>query len=135
MTTRFEDKKRELTVLFYTIIVFTVTLIPIVFFCSLPFVLSYSLGYLVCLVNILFSVASMRWGFAKKSTTFYKVVWGGMLLRLALFSAILIILIKFTQWPVSGFLISFVIFYLYLQYHEVRLVNENLSQKNDTRNS
>ncbi len=131
MTTRSDDKKRELTVLLHTIIVFAVTLIPIAFFSSLPFILSYSLGYLVCLLNILFSVISIRWGFSKKSATFYKVVWGGMLLRLAIFSAMLISLIKCTHLPVTGFLLSFVIFYLYIQYHEVRLVNEKLSKKND----
>jgi hypothetical protein len=128
MATTLERKKRELEVLVYTMIAFVVILIPLIFFTSLPFVFSFCLGYLVCLANILFSVSSIRWGFRKKSATFYKVVWGGMLMRLVLFSVVFIALRKFTSLPVSGFLISFVLFYLYLQYQEIRLVNETLNK-------
>jgi hypothetical protein len=124
----FESKKRELKILAYAMIAFVVVLIPLVFFAGPAFIFSFCLGYIVCLLNILFSVFSIRWGFRKKSATFYKVVWGGMLMRLLLFSVIFIALRKFTSLPVSGFLISFVLFYLYLQYQEVRLINETLNK-------
>lgn len=109
-------------------VAFMVIVIPLFCFTSLSFILSFTLGYLVCLANILFSIASLRWGFSKTSKTFYKVVWGGMLLRLVVFSVILVVLYRFTAWPVSGFLIAFMLSYIYLQYQEIRLVNESLSK-------
>ncbi len=128
MLTNPDNKKRELRAVLHTLIAFGVIVMPLFFFTSVTFVLSFTLGYLVCLANILFSIASLRWGFSKTSKIFYKVVWGGMLLRLAVFSVILVVLRRFTDWPVSGFLIAFVLSYIYLQYQEIRLVNESLGK-------
>lgn len=128
MATKTESTKRELRILLFTTIGFAVILPLVYYLTSLPFVYSFTLGYLVCLVTVLLGVASVRWGFNKKSATFYKVVWGGMLFRLALFCLVMIILIRFTALPVSGFFVSFVLFYLVLQVQQVRLVQETLKK-------
>jgi hypothetical protein len=128
MPTNPDNKKRELRAIVHTMIAFMVIIIPLFCFTSLSFILSFTLGYIVCLAHILISMASLRWGFSKTSKTFYKVVWGGMLLRLAVFCIILVLLYRFTHLPVSGFFIAFILFYLYLQYQEIRLVNESLKK-------
>jgi|GEM_PF-605314 len=128
MATNIESKKRELRTIVYSLIFFFMILIPLFFFAGLPFIYSFSLGYLICLVILGFGISSLRWGFSKKGTTFLKVVWGGLLLRLALFCLALIGVLKLTTWPLSGFLSSFFLFYLFLQYQYVRSVNENLTQ-------
>jgi hypothetical protein len=128
MPTNPDNKKRELRAIVHTLIAFVAIVIPLFCFTSLSFVLSFTLGYIVCLANILVSIASLRWGFSKTSKTFYKVVWGGMLLRLAVFCLILVLLYRCTHLPVSGFLFAFVLSYVYLQYQEIRLVNESLNK-------
>jgi hypothetical protein len=128
MLTNPDNKKRELRAVAHTVIAFAVIMIPLFYYTSLSFILSFTLGYIVSLANILISIASLRWGFSKTSKTFYKVVWGGMLLRLAAFCIVLVLIYRFTHLPVSGFLIAFVLSYIYLQYQEIRLVNESLNK-------
>ncbi|HNW58120.1 MAG TPA: hypothetical protein PKI62_00420 [bacterium] len=90
---------------------------------------SYVLGYLISLGNILFSLISIRWAFHRKIKTFYAVILGGMALRFLVFAAVAWLVIAVLHWPLIGFLVSFILYYLFLQYHEIRFINSELKEK------
>lgn len=91
-----------------------------------PLYRSFVLGYLCSVLNIAFSLVSIRWGFRRRVKVFYAVVLGGMAFRLLLFGLMVLVLLRWLHWPLYGFLISFIVFYLFLQYHEIKWINDEL---------
>ena len=86
------------------------------------------LGFLLSLLNIIFSYASIRWAFGRGTKTFFAVVMGGMASRFIIFAVALFLILRYTKLPLLGFIISFIIFYIFLQYNEVRLINQELKK-------
>ncbi len=86
-------------------------------------------GYLVSLINILFAFYSIRWGFDKPNKTFFAVVLGGMGVRFMFLLLALLLVWKFTDLPLSAFIVSLVGFYLTLQFFEVRYVQKELNTR------
>ena len=84
------------------------------------------LGFVLSLVNAIFGYSSIRWGFGRSTKTFFLVVLGGMAMRFLVFGVALYLIWRFTHLPPLGFIISFILFYLLLQYYEVRLVTQEL---------
>ena len=83
-------------------------------------------GYLVSLVNILFSFYSIKWAFNKSNSTFFAVVLGGMGVRFLILIAALFFVWKFTQIPLTAFIVFLVAFYLTLQFFEIKYIQEQL---------
>ena len=122
----------------YTILFYLVMLYPIFLWGGSQLVKSYTLGYFVSVVLMLSSLSLLRWSFNKKAKTFYIVVMGGMTMRFIIFAGIVFLLLRVLHWPLYGFIFSFLIFYVFLQYQEIKLINDELKQlksaQNDTRN-
>ncbi len=113
----------------YSILLFLLVLAPVYFWGDIDDVKACVLGYAVSILSIFFSLFSIRWGFNKKNKQFYQVLIGGMILRLAIVAVVVYVLIKVLKWSLWGFLISLVVFYLFLQYHEIKMVNALLEKK------
>ncbi len=113
----------------WTALVFLVFLIPVYKFGEPSLLKSYLLGYAISLVNILFSMSSIQWAFRRKLKTFYAVVLGGMALRFLMLAIAAYLVIAVLRWSLTGFLISFILFYVFLQYHEIRYINSELKGK------
>lgn len=84
-------------------------------------------GFLVSLLNIASAFFSLRWAFYKSNTTFFAVVLGGMGARALVLCAALFFVWKFTQIPFIGFIVSLFVFYLLLQFIEVRFIQKNIA--------
>ena len=112
----------------WTLVAFCVVLYPLYHFGGAAVVVSVTIGYLLSLINIIFGYTSIQWGFGKSTKTFFSVVMGGMAIRFVLFITALVVISRCTEFPVSWFIVSFVLCYMYLQYHEIRLVNQKLKK-------
>jgi len=110
----------------WTVPAFLALLIPLHYYGRPGMTSSYTLGYLVSLFNIVFSLVSIQWAFRRKVKTFYAVVLGGMALRFILLAVMVYLVIAVLHWPLAGFLVSFVLFFLVLQYFEIRYINSEL---------
>ncbi len=117
----------------WTVVAFLSLLIPVFWIGHMTLAKSYALGYLVSLINIVSSLLSIRWAFRRSIKTFYLVVFGGMMLRFFFIAAMVYLVIAVLHWPLSGFLISFIVFYVFLQYQETRYINTELKGNKSTR--
>ena len=113
-------------VLGWTFLLFVVLYIPVHYLGGPGTDKSYLLGSLLSVVNIFSSLFSIQWAFRRKVKIFYAVVLGGMALRFLVFAAAAWMVIAVLEWPLTGFLVSFIFFYIFLQYHEIRLLNAQL---------
>jgi len=119
-------RSRVFRILFYTFLFFLAMSWPLARWGGWPLYRSFVLGYLCSVLNIAFSLVSIRWGFRRRVKVFYAVVLGGMAFRLLLFGLMVLVLLRWLHWPLYGFLISFIVFYLFLQYHEIKWINDEL---------
>jgi hypothetical protein len=119
----------------WTLAAFLLALYPIHRLFGLPVLKTVVIGYLLSLTNIITAYISIRWAFGRKSRDFFAVVMGGMAFRLILFTATLFFILRFTSLPLLGFIISFMIFYVFLQFYEIRLVNQELTKTKDRKNA
>jgi len=112
--------------LFWHVLIFLVALYPLFRIGGKALVGATFLGFALSLINTIFGYSSIRWGFGRSTKTFFLVVLGGMAMRLVVFGLALYLIWRFTHLPLLGFIISFILFYLLLQYYEVRLVTQEL---------
>jgi len=112
-----------------TFLLFVVSLYPTFHFGGWVWVKGVMFGYLLSLLNILFSLLSIQRAFQKSIKTFYAIVLGGMMLRLFVFAAMIYLIWHFKLANVMAFIISFMIFYLFLQIFEIRSINKELKSK------
>ena len=84
------------------------------------------LGYFISLFNIVTGFVSLRWAFKRDENFFYIILYGGMALRLVVFIVVLFLIHNYTQFPLMGFVASFIIFYVLMQYYEIRIINQEL---------
>jgi hypothetical protein len=119
---------------FFTFLVYAFIFIIALVSSSKNMVISITLGYVLGLLYIVAGYLSIRWAFKKKQTLFLIVILGGMAIRFILFAFVLLVLVKFTEYSLAGFLFSFFLFYLFLQIQEIRFVNSELkSRKGDAK--
>ncbi|MBN2356989.1 ATP synthase subunit I [candidate division KSB1 bacterium] len=121
-------KINTLRLLSYTVLLFLLLSWPVYHWGGWDLFRSFSLGYLISVINILFSLVSIQWGFQQKTRTFYTVLFGGMALRFVFIAIIIFLIIRVLHWHVLGFLISFILFYIFLQYHEIRMITAELKK-------
>jgi len=121
-----ENLKFLLQICGFTSILLVVAIICVVFFGRFHLVGAVFYGYLVSLINIIFAFFSIKWAFNKSNSTFFTVVLGGMGIRFLILIAALFFVWKFTQIPLTAFIISLVAFYLTLQVFETKYIQEQL---------
>jgi hypothetical protein len=112
-----------------TLVAFLLIIYPVYAFFGWQTTKAVFFGYLLSLLNILLSYSSICWAFHRETKFFFAVVLGGMAVRFIVFALVLIYFLRYTQLPLPGFIISFITFYLFLQYYEVRFINRELRQK------
>jgi len=123
------------TIIFVTLALFIVGIIPAYYLGGASIAKAVLLGYLVSLFNIIFSYVSISWSFGKSTKIFLKVIYAGMGLRFLGFVLTLFIIYKFTKISLLGFVISFMIFYIFLQYYEIKLVNKQMQNQKAAKNA
>lgn len=123
-----EAAPRVWPILGWTLLLFVLLYFPVHYFGGPGADKSYMLGSLLSVINIFSSLFSIQWAFRRKVKTFYAVVLGGMALRFFIFAAAAWMVIAVLEWPLTGFLVSFIFFYIFLQYHEIRFLNTQLKQ-------
>ena len=84
------------------------------------------LGYLLSLFNIVVSYFTIRRSFGRSTKRFFAALYAGMVVRFLVFLLALFLIYKLTPIPVIGFVIAFMIFYIILQYYEIKTVNREL---------
>jgi len=122
------SKTPILNIIIITFLLFLVAAFVIYYYKDFLLLKAISLGYVLSLLNIIFGYSSIRWGFKRSTKTFYAVVLGGMAIRFIVFAVALFLIYRYTKIPLLGFIVSFILFYLFLQYHEVRFINNELKQ-------
>ncbi|MFQ5708336.1 MAG: hypothetical protein ACE5HO_12845 [bacterium] len=105
------------------------SLIPVNYFGDSRLVWGVVTGYLVSLVNILFAFFSIKWAFGKPTKTFYSVLFGGMAGRIVILFLAIFTVLKLTNIPLVGFVLSLVGFYLTLQFFEIRYIQKELMSR------
>lgn len=117
------------SIILWTLFAYLILAVPVHFFAGYAWWLSVTLGYGLAAINIISGYISIRYSFGKSLMLFLGVVMGGMAFRFILLGTSLYLLMRYTRLPLLGFLASFMIFYLFLQYHEIKFVNNELKAK------
>ena len=112
--------------LIVTLILFLTGEILLYLFSEGSYIKSVMLGYFASLFNIVTGFVSLRWAFKRNENSFYITLYGGMALRLVIFIVALFLIQNYTQLPLMGFVASFIIFYVLMQYYEIRIINQEL---------
>ncbi len=89
-------------------------------------------GYLVSLINILFSFFSIKWAFNKANRTFLSVMLGGMGIRIVILFAALFYVRSLPEVHLIAFTMSLIGFYLTLQFFEIKYIQNELDNKKAT---
>ena len=115
--------------LIVTFLLLLISEIFLYFFSESAYIKVVLLGYFVSIFNIITGFVSLRWAFKRETKTFYIILYGGMALRFIIFIVALFWINNYTQLPLIGFVASFVFFYILMQYYEVRIINQELNEK------
>lgn len=86
-------------------------------------------GAILATVNVLLGYAAIEYSLRKSTTTFFKVVLGGMGLRLLMMAVVLVILIKFFKYHVGALIGSLGLFYVVFLFLEVTYINKKITVK------
>ena len=115
----------------YSTIILVLVLWPLQHFGGLNYLKAALLSYVPSLFIVFFSYGSIRWAFTKSTKTFYSTLFVGMVIRFFVFILTLFFIYKFTDMPVVGFVLTFMMFYIVFQIQELKLVVSELNQKRD----
>ena len=124
---RFRDK----SLLFFFIaalLLFITSCVVLLFVHRADLALVVSLGFVTSFISLVYSYLSIRNAFTASARTFYKKIFGSMLLRFALFIITLFLIYRFTKFSVYGFILAFFVFYLMFQIIEIRLVTTEVKK-------
>ncbi len=112
-------------VLFSTLIL-ALVLVPIYFLAGMDYVKATLLSFILSMFIILFSYTSILWAFNKGTKVLYTTLFAGMAIRFVVLLSTMYVVRKFTQLPIIAFVLIFMLFYLVLQFQEIRLVTNEL---------
>ena len=117
------------SILTWTLLLFFVIILPGYYWGGEELAKSILIGFLLSLVNIVIGYNSIRWSFNRGTKTFLTVVYSGMAIRFIGFILSLFFVYKYTNLPITGFVLSFMVFYILFQYQEVKLINSEMKDK------
>ncbi len=86
-------------------------------------------GAVLAIVNVLAGYAAIEYAFGKSTTTFFKVVLGGMGVRIFALAGILVLLIKMFGFDPAALVISMGIFYMVFLALEILFIQKKVSIK------
>lgn len=82
------------------------------------------------LLHVLFGYIIVETGFEKKSTTFLKIVLGGMIVRLFLMAGVVLVLLKVYHYDAFSLMFSLLLYYVINLVLEIYLLQKKVSVKN-----
>ncbi len=115
-----------LNLILLTLILYICTIAITHFASTRNLIVSITFGYCLSLLYIVSGYLSISRAFKKKQNLFLAVIFGSIAIRFILFAFVLFYVIKHTQYSVAGFLLSFFLFYFFLQVQEIRFINSEL---------
>lgn len=86
-------------------------------------------GCAICTVNVLGGCFAGVWSFDKPQVVFQKVLFGGMLIRMAAIGLVFFLLIKFTDLHRSSLTLSLFLCYILFHVLEIRFLVRHLSSR------
>ena len=86
-------------------------------------------GGLLSLMNVLVAYFSILYAFEKPNPTFVKVILGGMILRMAIIGAVVIVLLKWFQFHLPSLIGSLFFYYFLFMVFEIIFINKKLKLK------
>ena len=86
-------------------------------------------GGVLALFHLLFGYISVELGFDKKSTTFLKIVLGGMVVRLFLMAGIVFVMLKFFLFDPLSLMLSLLFYYMMNLVLEIYLLQRKVTVK------
>jgi hypothetical protein len=90
---------------------------------------SIAAGGVMSVVHALMGYLLVEWGFEKKSTTFLKIVLGGMVVRLLLMTAVVLVLLRVYHYDAFSLMISLLLYYVINLVLEIYLLQRKVSVK------
>lgn len=87
-------------------------------------------GAVLSTVNVLLGYAAIEYSFGKSVSTFFKVVIGGMGIRLLLMAIVLVLLIKILNLHIAALIGALGIFYIVFLTLEVTYIQKKVTIKN-----
>jgi len=100
---------------------------PLIRLGTMEVILAASAGALLMTLNVLAGFLAIEYSIQKSFTTFLKFVLGGMLIRMLVLAAVLVILISFFSIHVAAFLTSIGIFYILFLTLEIMYIQEKFT--------
>ena len=89
-------------------------------------------GFTASLLYILIGYISIQKAFAKPAVKFYRLFLGGLAVRFLLFIITLVLVYRFVNIPIFGFILSFIGFYIVFQIFEMHLIWQKLEKRANT---
>jgi putative flippase GtrA len=86
-------------------------------------------GGMISLVHVLLGYMLVEWGFEKKSTTFLKIVLGGMVLRLLVMTGVVLVLLRVFHYDAFSLMISLLLYYVINLILEIYLLQRKVAVK------
>lgn len=111
----------------YAIVVAFLILYPISTVVDAEALRSIVAGGLLSLFHLLFGYITVESGFDKKSTTFLKIVLGGMVVRLFLMAGIVFVMLKSFQFDPLSLMLSLLFYYVMNLVLEIYLLQRKVS--------
>ena len=102
---------------------------PILRFGSRELMSAVLMGALLTTLNVLLGYAAIEYSMHKSMTTFFKIVIGGMGIRMLLLAIILVVLIKVFQFNVLYLISSIGIFYIVFLIIEILFIQKKVYSK------
>jgi putative flippase GtrA len=113
----------------YAVAVATLLYYPISHLVDAESFRSITAGGAMSIVHVLLGYLLVEWGFEKKSTTFLKVVLGGMVVRLFLMTGVVLVLLRVYSYDAFSLMISLLLYYVINLVLEIYLLQRKVSVK------
>ena len=86
-------------------------------------------GYLGSSFIFTLGFMSICWSLKKPIKTFMWVVFGGMFVRFLLLALLVFLIMKYSNLNIVYFIISFVAYYIFYQFVEIKFINKNVNKE------
>ena len=106
-----------------------VGLYPLLTFGTAEIIRASLVGALLSTLNVLVGYAAIEYSFGKSTTTFFKYVLGGMGIRLFASATLLVVFIKFLNFPAGTLVGSMGLFYVVFLALEVLFIQKKINIK------
>ena len=115
-------------ILFQTIIIFFIVLFPILSWADI-YITEIASAFLLSIINVFIGYYLVIRSFTKKTSEFYKIVYGGMILRMIFILSFSIFMITNNYLQSIPFMMSLMFFYIIHQWTEILFWLKNLKGK------